>query len=52
MVLKKQYSMPDEALVSQLVPHAVPFGSYQQQEWAIKVFLVHAMNFLRLNGFT
>ena len=49
MVLNKQYSMPNEALMSQSVPHGVPFGSCQQQEWSIIGRLVHAMHYVRCN---
>ena len=35
MVLNKQYSMPNEPLMYSPVPHGVPFGSCQQQEWSI-----------------
>ena len=42
MVLNKQYSMPNEALMSSWVPHGVPFGSCQQQEWSINGRFVEA----------
>ena len=31
MVVNKDYSLPNEALMSQLLPHLVPFGLCQQQ---------------------
>ena len=37
--------------MSQWVPHVVPFGSCQQQEWWINGFLVHAMHYVTFNGF-
>ena len=49
MVLNKQYSMPNEALMSSWVPHGVPFGSCQQQEWSINGRFVHAMHYVRCN---
>ena len=49
MVLKKQYSMQNEALMSSWVPHGVPFGSCQQQEWSINGRIVHAMHYVRCN---
>ena len=49
MVLNKQYSMPNEALMSSWVPHGVPFGSCQQQEWSINGRFVHAMHYARCN---
>ena len=49
IVLNKQYSMPNEALMSSWVPHGVPFGSCQQQEWSINGRFVHAMHYVRCN---
>ena len=49
MVLNKQYSMPNEAPMSSWVPHGVPFGSCQQQEWSINGRFVHAMHYVRCN---
>ena len=49
MVLHKQYSMPNEALMSSWVPLGVPFGSCQQQEWSINGRFVHAMHYVRCN---
>ena len=49
MVLNKQYSMPNEALMSSWVPHGVPLGSCQQQEWSINGRFVHAMHHVRCN---
>ena len=49
MVLKEQYSMPNEAQMSSWVPHGVPFGSCQQQEWSINGRFVHAMHYVRCN---
>ena len=51
VVLNKEYSMQNEALMSQMVPHVVPLGSSQQQEWSINGFLVHGMHYLRCNAF-
>ena len=47
MVLNKQYIMPNEALMSSWVPHGVPLGSCQQQEWSINGRFVHAMHYVR-----
>ena len=49
IVLNKQYSMPNEALMSSWEPHGVPFGSCQQQEWSISGRFVHAMHYVRCN---
>ena len=49
MVLNKQYSIPNEALMSSWVPHGVPFGSCQQQEWSINGRFVHAIQYVRCN---
>ena len=49
MVLNKQYSMPNEALMSSWVPHGVPIGSCQQQEWSFNGRFVHAIHYVRCN---
>ena len=49
IVLNKEYSMPDEALMSQWVPHVVPFRSCQQQ-WSIIGFSANAMHYVRCNA--
>ena len=49
MVLNKQYSIPNEALMSSWVPHGVPFGSCQLQELSINGLFVHEMHYVRCN---
>ena len=34
-----------------LLPPVVPFGSCEQQEWSINAFHVHAMHYVKCNGF-
>ena len=51
MVLKKECSMPNEAVMSHCVPHAVPFASCQQQKWSINGFLFHAIQYVTCNEF-
>ena len=52
MLLRKEYSMPNDTLMAQLVPHVAPLGSRQQQEWSKDGFVVRAMHYVRCNGFT
>ena len=49
LVLNKEYSMTNEALMSQWMPHVVPFWSREQQEWSMHGFLFPVVHHVRCN---